>query len=112
MSFWQLRKNGLRRAHRMARRKPHYHVLGKFQRTEDSKSPDTRWGPEFTAQCRHCGAYMVVYFDDKDSLEEQGYDPEKEVLLISDAHNSHVEEYMVISGNWNRFECGQLKKRN
>ena len=52
---------------------------------------------------------MLVYFDDKDSLEQQGYKPEDHVLLTSEAHH-HYESYMVVSGNWNRFECGKLKK--
>jgi len=109
MSFHQLIANGLRRAHRMARHEPHLHILDRFQQTPASKSPDRQWGPEFVASCRHCGAYMLVYFDDKDSLEQQGYKPEDHVLLTSEAHH-HYESYMVVSGNWNRFECGKLKK--
>lgn len=111
MSLTQLIANGLRIAHRRARRKPHLHILQHFKQTEDSKLPDTRWGPEYTASCRYCGAYMTVYFDDADSLEQQGMKPEDHTKLESDAGDWHVERYMVISGNWERFPCGQLKRR-
>jgi len=102
--------NGLRRAHRMVRKPPHYHVMKRFQQTKDSKVEDTQWGPEYFAECRYCGAYILVYFDDKDSLERQGYKPEDHIKLESDVFGFHSVCYMVVSGNWDRFECGELRK--
>lgn len=103
--------NGLRIARRKAVRKPHQHLLHRFQQTKDSKNPDTRWGPEYTAQCRYCGAYMTVYFDDEDALEQQGYKPHDHIVVESDDGHFHWKFCMVISGNWNRFACGEIKKR-
>ena len=103
--------NGLRIAHRRARRNPHLHILESFKQTEGSKDPDTRWGPEYSASCRYCGAYMMAYFDFEEALLEQGYKLEDHIKLVSNAYGVPMERYMVLGGNWDRFSCGQLKRR-
>lgn len=101
--------NGLRRARRMAETK--YHSLKRFRQTRDSKDPETTFGPEFVAECRRCGCYMIVYFAScREELEEQNLKPEDAIMVHSDTYGISSESYMFLSGNWDRFECGEIKK--
>lgn len=91
---------GMRKARALARERGH--LLHRFQETDGSKlgREDSQLGPEYVAKCRHCNAVVLVYFPfSRDELMRQGYDFEKDVIVVvSYRYGYESTSLMLVSG--------------
>lgn len=93
---------GLRRARKRAAEMKH--SLLPFSPTPGHEV--SQYGREFLATCRHCNAYMTVYFPlSIDEAESQGIDRSEIDSVTSQRYGRESNCNMVFGGNWSRSEC-------